>query len=468
MKKKLFLSLLLISSVFYAQEGSLDVTLDPGTGFGARPEKLLNLANDKIFVVGDFQNYKGISAHSMVALNTDGSIDTSFNIGTPFLNAGGSGYLATAELQTDGKIIIGGAMSSYNGVNVGHVVRLNADGSQDTNFTLGANVSYVKDIVVQTDGKIIVGGNSDRLVRLMPDGSADTTFNIGTGFDGQIWCLALQPDGKILVGGNFNLFDGATYNHFVRLNTDGSVDTTFNTGTGFAISQIHRATISRIAVQPDGKIFVGGRFITYNGTPAVGLIRLNSDGTPDNTFVTGTGIKDNTPLVGEVKDILIQPNGKILVAGNFNKYNDEPHKNIVRLNDDGSVDTTIDFKDGFSAVVLDIELDSTGNILAVGEFFSFDNQPVARLARIVNTTAMSTKDFIKNAEIKLYPNPVDDVLNIEFDDEVLECVIYDNVGKKVMNCVGCNSLNVEKLSEGVYFLKIKTREGYLSGKFVKK
>ena len=75
MKKKLFLSLLLISSVFYAQEGSLDVTLDPGTGFGARPEKLLNLANDKIFVVGDFQNYKGISAHSMVALNTDGSID---------------------------------------------------------------------------------------------------------------------------------------------------------------------------------------------------------------------------------------------------------------------------------------------------------------------------------------------------------------------------------------------------------
>lgn len=459
--------MLLTNSVIYSQEGSLDVTLDPGTGFGARPEKLLNLTNDKIFVVGDFQNYKGISAHSMVALNTDGSIDTSFNIGTPFLNAGGSGYIKTAELQPDGKIIIGGAMSTFNGVNAGHVVRLNPDGSQDTTFALGANVSYVKDIVVQTDGKIIVGGNSDRLVRLLPDGSADTSFNIGTGFDGQIWCLALQPDGKILVGGNFNLFNGATHNHFVRLNTDGSVDTSFNTGTGFAITQIHRATISRITVQKDGKILIGGRFITYNGTPAVGLIRLNTDGTPDATFVTGTGIKDNTPLVGEVQDILIQPNGKILVAGNFNKYNDSPHKNIVRLNENGSVDTTIDFKDGFSAVVLDIELDSTGNILAVGEFSSFDNQPISRLARLINTTAMSNKDFTKNASFNLYPNPVKNVLNIEFDGEVLECVIFDNSGKKVMNCIECNSLNVEQLSDGVYFIKIKTPDGYLSSKFIK-
>lgn len=464
----MLLSLLLINSIIYAQEGSLDIKLDPGTGFGSRPENLVVLPNDKIFVVGDFQNYKGISAHSMVALNTDGSIDTSFNIGTPFLNAGGSGHITSVELQQDGKIIIGGSMSTFNGVNVGHVVRLNTDGSQDTTFTLGANVSYVKAIAVQTDGKILVGGNSDRLVRLLPDGSADPTFNIGTGFDGQIWCLAIQADGKILVGGNFNLFNGATYNHFVRLNPDGSVDTTFNTGTGFAITQIHRATISKIAVQPDGKIFVGGSFITYNGTPAVGLIRLNSDGTPDATFVTGTGIKNNTPLVGQVQDILIQPNGKILVAGDFNKYNDEVHKNIVRLNDNGSVDTTIEFKDGFSAVVLDIELDSTGNILAVGEFSSFDNQPISRLARLINTTAMSNTDFIKNVRIKLYPNPVEKFLNIELEDDVLECVIFDNLGKEIMNCIECNSLNVEHLSKGAYFIKIKTKEGYLLDKFVKK
>ena len=112
--------------------------------------------------------------------------------------------------------------------------------------------------------------------------------------------MAIQSDGKILVGGTFFTYNGVSANRVIRLNSDGSVDNTFVTGTGF------NNYVLSIVIQSDGKILVGGGFTAYNGVSANRIIRLNSDGSIDNTFVTGTGF-DNY-----VYSIAIQSDGKIL------------------------------------------------------------------------------------------------------------------------------------------------------------
>src|SRR5690606_21892439 len=104
------------------------------------------------------------------------------------------------------------------------------------------------------------GTARSRIARLNTDGSLDTTFNIGSGFNYRVYSIVTQTDGKIIVGGEFTSFNGTPRNYIARLNTDGSLDTTFNVGTGFNLS------VNSISPQTDGKIIVGGWFSSFNGT----------------------------------------------------------------------------------------------------------------------------------------------------------------------------------------------------------
>ena len=128
-------------------------------------------------------------------------------------------------------------------------------------------------------------------------GDIDTTFNGGgTGADGLVLAVAVQSDGKIVIGGNFDSYnDNVAANDFVmRLNGDGTRDTTFN-GSGACVGPADKPvcftgannSVYAVAVQPDGKIIIGGRFSTYNSDVAVGITRLNADGTRDTTFNAG-------------------------------------------------------------------------------------------------------------------------------------------------------------------------------------
>lgn len=150
----------------------------------------------------------------------------------------------------------------------------------------------------------------------------DPSFNIGTGvtgFNTSVHSIALQPDGKILAGGDFTTFNDTTQNRLVRLNSDGALDASFDLGTGFD-SQVRSITL-----QPDGKILVGGFFTAFNGTTQNRIARLNSDGTLDTSFNIGTGFN------GPVHSIALQPDGKILVGGLFTKYNGTTQSRIARL-----------------------------------------------------------------------------------------------------------------------------------------
>ena len=311
-------------------DGSFDNSFDYGSGFDNNVTSMAIQSDGKILVGGGFTTYNGTDANDIVRLNSDGSIDTSFVSGTGF------NYIAMSmAIQSDGKILVGGAFTTYNGTTANRIIRLNSDGSVDTSFVSGTGFSngngwgHVNSISIQSDGKILVGGDfttyngttAKRIIRLNSDGSIDTSFVSGTGFSGHVNSISIQSDGKILVGGAFYNYNGTSANYIIRLNSDGSVDTSFDSGEEF------NGHVISMAIQSDGKILVGGGFTSYNGTSANYIIRLNSDGSVDTSFVSGTGFNN-----GYIYSISIQSDGKILVGGEFTNYNGTTANKIICLN----------------------------------------------------------------------------------------------------------------------------------------
>ncbi len=336
-------------------------------------------SDHKLIVGGYFSSYNGSTANYIVRLNTDGSIDSSFVTGTGF-----NYNVYTLELQPDGKILVGGVFTSYNGSTANRIIRLNTDGSIDTSFVTGTGFNgYINTLTLQPDGKILVGGGftsyngstANRIIRLNTDGSIDTSFVTGTGFNGEVHTPTLQPDGKILVGGGFTSYNGSTANRIIRLNTDGTIDTSFVTGTGF------NNLVRTIKLRPDGKILVGGSLTSYNGSTANRIIRLNTDGSIDTSFVTGAGFNST------VNTALLQSDGKVLVGGYFSTYNGSTANRIIRLDTDGSIDSSFVTGTGFENIVRTFAFQSDGKILIGGNFTTYNGLSTHGLIRLMGDFA---------------------------------------------------------------------------------
>lgn len=364
-----------------------DGTLDTGFSTGGTTDAYINTVDiqddGKIIIAGYFTNCAGIVRKRIARLNTNGSVDTGFDPGV-----GASNTLAMAIIQDNGGILIGGGyFYSYRNYAFNGIARLNSDASFDPGFNPGNAFNWmVFSTSVQNDGKILVGGyynsyfgiNKNNATRINSDGSLDTTFITGSGPNNTVFATAIQPDGKVLIGGAFTKFDGITKNYIARLNTDGSIDTTFNTGTG-ASSQVNA-----ICIQTDNKIIIGGQFNSFNGISASRIVRLNPDGSVDTTFITGTGF-NNT-----VEDIEIQIDGKILAGGSFSTYNGANKRCIVRLNPDGSIDTGFNIGTGASNTVGDIFVQNDGKILIGGWFSSYNGTARNCIARINSDGSIDT------------------------------------------------------------------------------
>jgi uncharacterized delta-60 repeat protein len=379
-----------------SNDPSFNVVDDGTYGYGANGtvQPLALQPDGKVLIGGFFTTYNGTPRNRIARLNRDGSLDTSFNPGT------GAEYLVNAlALQPDGKVMIGGAFTDYNGVTRNRIARLNSDGSLDTSFDSGLGVDYVffyshvlhsvHALALQPDGKVLIGGQftsyngttRNGIARLNSDGSLDTSFNPGTGVSVGVWAMALQPDGKVLIGGAFADYNGTTRNGIARLNSDGSLDTSFDPGTGANI------TVRALALQPDGKMLIGGFFTTYNGTPRNRIARLNSDGSLDTTFDPGTGVDGvSYPDSPFVDALARQPDGKVLIGGWFTSYNGTPRNRIARLNSDGSLDTSFNPGTGVNGVsdasVGALALQADGKLLIGGDFTSYNGTPRTRIARV--------------------------------------------------------------------------------------
>jgi uncharacterized delta-60 repeat protein len=362
-------------------DGSTDPGFYLGTGVNATVKTVTVAQDGKILIGGDFTSVNGVDRMHIARLHADGSLDTGFGLGEGANRA----VLAIVPLS-NGKMLVGGAFTSYNGVSCSRLIRLLSDGSLDTSFDVGVGPNgAVYAIQVQPDGTIVVAGSFSQfngvvhkcVARLHEDGSLDVAFvpypvaNVAIG----AYSVAVQDDGKILVGGTFTAIP--TMKHLARFNTDGSLDTAgFDTGTGF--SDPNSVSVESILLLPDGKIMVGGSFRAFNGVAVDGIVRLNSDGSLDDTFEFGIGAD------GVVLAMVMQADGKVLIGGAFSSYNGvTSERGLALLNADGSLDEG--FNDGYGVeykAVHAIAQQPDGRILIGGTFTSFNTVGRNRITRL--------------------------------------------------------------------------------------
>ena len=309
------------------------------------------------YFYGYFTGYSqnNTSSKHIIKLNQDLTIDYSFSVGTGFNNVqfGGESILQ----QPDGKIIATGTFTSYSGVSKNRIVRLNVDGSIDNTFVVGTGFNdFTLRHGIDSLGNIYIPGrfttykgvttSMNLLIKLNSGGTMDTTFSASTGFVGGgnvTTGVLMNPDDTMYVTGYFNTFSGVSANRIIKLFSNGRIDNSFNYGTGFNNATNNPIYLLRISGETSfyALSFNGssGGFSLYNGTPVSQMIKLNSDGTIDSSFNKGTGFTGGTgttanSLVATSRIIWIN---KILVVGNFASYNGVPSINNIILNSDGSV-----------------------------------------------------------------------------------------------------------------------------------
>lgn len=413
-----------------------DGTLDASFTYGNADNFVADLVispDDEVIVIGSFDEYSGVPCEGIIRLLSDGIVDTTFEESSLLQGACNSApttSYSSIALQPDGKIILGGAFGSLGGTIRHNVLRLHDDGSLDSSFdpdmTTGIH-GRISSIDIQADGKILLGGvfraNRWHLTRLEVDGSFDPSFDPGTtGFNYGPNCAVIQPDGKTIIGGRFTSFNNSARNGIARLDLDGSLDASFDPGTGVD------KYVQTLAIQPDGKILVGGDFCTYNDQYSGGdIFRVHPNGALDTSFQYQSGIgygvnaievqpdgriiysgynlgygsypnwitrvfpngtldasfQPDTGLVYTVWCSALQPDGKVIIGGGFFRINGHERWNIARLNQDGSLDTTFNPGWGANGMVTNIVLDDFGRILIGGNFTSVDSVAHGHIARLL-------------------------------------------------------------------------------------
>ncbi|HWI56886.1 MAG TPA: MBG domain-containing protein, partial [Bacillota bacterium] len=373
-----------------AGPGSLDISFDPtaggqliGPAQGKGRVKTLALQPDgKLLVGGDFVGLQGKARNNLARLQLDGSLDQSFSPGF-----GTDGSVDDIAVQPDGRILIVGAFTRFNGELRSGIARLHPDGSLDASFHPAVGGYPVACLALQSDGKILIGGSFTNvcgasrrvLARLNPDGTLDAGFDAApaiTSATPWVAALALQPDGKVLVAGQFAT---ALDRPLARLNPDGSLDASFATPQIRDTSTV--GWVNTLAIDPSGRILIGGHFLSVNGISRQGLARLSADGALDTTFLAG-------PLGGtqDIGKIVLQPDGKVLIGGSFLAINGIIRHGLARLNADGTVDLSFDAADAVyeyaSVLVNDLVLDSVGRVVVasgLSEYWARSPHPLCRL-----------------------------------------------------------------------------------------
>jgi uncharacterized delta-60 repeat protein len=325
------------------------------------------------------------------------------------------GSINTVAVQSDDKIIVGGVFTNYAGTSGrDRLVRLNSNGTVDSSFCANASDSSkinnaINAIAVQSDGKILVGGNfsnyagtsgRDKLIRLNSDGTLDTTFCTNavdsSKFNGNINSIAIQSDGKILIGGSFTNYAGTSgRNSLVRLNSDGTVDAAFCTNA--SDSNKFNTTVRAVVLDSSGIIYVGGGFTTYAGNSGRNyLISLNSDGTWNSLFNV------DSKFSGNVRALCVDAANFVLVGGEFTNYDSISGRDrLVRLSGGGTVDAAFcgyaSDSSKFNASIDTIFVQTDNTIVIGGMFTNYSTvSGRSRLVRL-NADGSTDVDFCSNA-----------------------------------------------------------------------
>ena len=396
-------------------DGGLDSGFTPiPWSYNQSPMVDFVLQASKLYVVSNFISISS-SGVEFQRFNLNGTADSSWQAPT-FAGKNGSffSYLSGIAFQPDGSLLVSGSFGSVNGfqkadlariLNAGNIdlaftppavseggrvkvlasgkllwnprpgqvgssfYRLNSDGSIDPTFvdslsTVDRDTRWVLDSME----RIYYYGSDSRFHRLNPNGDADASYSPDATDFGKVHAVARQSDGKIVIAGIFTRMNGVPRTSVARVYADGTLDTSFNAGTGFNLPP------TQMLAQPDGKILAIGPFSSYNGAPANGILRLNNNGTRDSGFVAS---------VSAVKAMALQSDGKILIGGSFSTVNGVPREWFARLLADGNLDSSLTTVVG-CCDVYDLLIQPDGKIVIAGGFSGVDGFTRPNLARLTS------------------------------------------------------------------------------------
>lgn len=384
MKKFFCLGLIVSMSMsLNAQSSLLDPSFDPGSGAqGDFVESMALQPDGKILICGDFTSFGGMARSYIARLNSNGTVDTSFNASVGY-------WVRTMALQADGKIVIGGFFTTVGGQSRNRVARLNANGSLDTTFNPGTGCSgkivdadptdpFIFASAIQSDGKIIIGGNFTNyngafcsgLARLNTNGTLDTTFSTGSGMNSWVRSLSWETNGNLFVSGWFTSYNNHSCNRLIHLHPDGSLDSGFVPYFGDSTAIYTTAKLS------NSQMIVGGHSVNSSAPFRQEVLRLNTDGSYDTSFnPSGSGANE------KVESLLVQSDGKIVIAGYFNFYNGTQVQGIARLNSNGTLDRSL--LSQIDNWIWTILLQPDGRLLFCGGFTTVDGVSRSGIARLL-------------------------------------------------------------------------------------
>jgi uncharacterized delta-60 repeat protein len=451
----------------------------------------VRFSNDFIFIAGNFEQVNGVAKNDIARLNLDGSVDESFDTGT-----GTDDWINAITVQPDGKVIPGKTfINSFNDENFNGIIRLNTDGSIDESFNaddlgLTGSISEVSLI----DDKIIFTSyhNQQRLFCLHADGSINTDFPeipitritgpyiepVSDGFIisnnstaeipfgiarynnqgimndsfkpeltvyGTIGFIDSGSDGGIFIGGNFvKINDHFTYN-LARLNADGTVNKAFQYSSGFEyITQLKAMPENRVLINAGGHFFMANadgsissdfNFTSFDPFYSIGKFnvladgrilitnggnvgRLLANGNQDLTFNMGSGVDD---VASSDYGLGVQSTGKIIFGSEFQVFNEEPVHRIIRLDKDGGIDDSFVVGDGPDNTINEVLVLPNDNIVASGYFNSFNGESISRGIVLLSADGTLQREFQDNL-----PSPMGIVHLMAVIKDQLLLADYDN------------------------------------------
>ncbi len=500
--KKLLLSIaFLLSALGFSQTlTALDTSFGTAgistiTGTGVSPAGIKVLDDGKILILTRIDNII-----KLIRLMPDGSVDNTYISQLVSIPDSSSIYPDSMIMQTDGKIVveIGGVSNT--------LVRFNTDGTIDTSFGVNGYVancfqtlrSYYSRLAYDPlTGNIYVAGNpynssSGTYYAIIEcyttAGILNTSFN-STGF--KTWTssyslvikgIAIDSLGKIdAVGseGYQGQFGGTTESHIFRVNSDGSMDTTFSGDGLFVLRQggwyneYHDSSES-VYFKDDGSIVIMG-FIGWAGNYRYMMYELTNVGVLVSASMPTSFPAASGTWIDRGSEIVRDSNGKYLLGGSVYDSYVGSNFGIIRVNSNYTIDSAFgingwitSYNQDFKYTLGRMAIQTDNKILVVG--FSHTSPTRIIVARYLETTTLGSEGFEKNSPI-IFPNPVNDVVNIAVDDiSFLNTPFYiaDVNGRIIDKGILTNptsEINVGKLSKGIYFIKFENQN--LVKKFIK-
>jgi uncharacterized delta-60 repeat protein len=373
--------LLALTLPAHAQWVTVDSAYPVGTGPNAWVRTLAVQADGQVLIAGTFTNVSGALHTRIARLGTNGVVDAGF---VTQLNA----EATRVQVLSDGRILISGSFTSVNGVPRQGLARLLPDGLLDEGLVppSGLDASNPVGGWAASNGTVWVTGTftnlsglpRNRVARLLADGSVDPSFQSPFGTDDAVSLVAVQPDGKPLVSGTFSNLLGLAVTNLVRLNLDGSIDTSFRP----ALAAAER--VMRGLLLPDGRLVAAVAVYADWGmaTTPPRLVRFNPDGSRDPAFNV-TSESPGFPSSSTIYSLALEPSGKLLLSGTFLRVNGVARGKLARLAPDGTLDFCFDVAIAGEWSPMALAPMPDGSVVVGGSFSGLQGQGHPYLLRLL-------------------------------------------------------------------------------------